>query len=106
MNLAPGIEALAIYRFTMNITPAATAATIQCTEQAFAVPAGTLPAGVHLAVGDAVFVSPPSGQASKLGGVIGARVDSTDSITLLIVTLTAAAMTPVAGVYTFTVLKA
>jgi hypothetical protein len=106
MKLGMGLEATNIFTFTMNITPAATAATIQCTEQAFAVPAGTLPAGLHLAVGDAVFVSPPVGQATKLGGVIGARVDATDSITLLILTLTAVAMTPIAGVYSFTVIKA
>lgn len=99
-----------------SLTPAASPASIAVNEQAFTTAAGDIPeqyndgvngTGFTLAVGDAVTVTPPAGFDTTLIGPVYARVSTggklgTAVITIGFLNLTAAAHTPTAGVYTFT----
>lgn len=81
----------------VSITPAATAAAIGTSQQVFNTYLG-------LAVGDQVFVVGPVPTA--LCPNTGARVSATNTLQLDFTTLTAAACTPAAGVYTVYDIKA
>ena len=104
MKLLMGAEASAVFAFSLSITPAASPASISVNEQAFTVPAGTLPAGGLLS-SDFVFVNPPAGFDTTLIAPAYARVNATGQVVIGFANLTAVAHTPTAGVYDFFVVR-
>lgn len=79
-----------------NLTPAAAGAAATYQEQTFAV--------TGLLVGDAVIVNPPAAP-NTLIDVTRARVSAANTLALTFFNSTAAANTPIAGVYRIVVLR-
>jgi hypothetical protein len=100
-NSGRALDSRSTFGFSVSLTPAATAAA-SAVEQAFTVPAASLPAGVKLKVGDLVYVTGPgSGNNVAVGG---ARINSSGQLVIQFVNPTAGALTHAAG--TFNVLVA
>lgn len=85
-NYMPGQNPIGT--FLVNLTPAATAASIGMSEQTFALNG--------LNTSDVVIVNPPAAPAA-LVSLVAARVSALNTLALTFANLTAAANTPVAG---------
>ena len=84
-----------IIAFTPTLTPAATSAAIQTTEQSFTV--------TGLLTTDRVFVNGPA--PTSLCPPVTARVSASNTLAIGFATLSAAACTPAAGTYKILVLR-
>jgi hypothetical protein len=90
-------NAIGLYNYTVSLTPASTS-TITSTEQSFTVP------GVKLGTDTVVAVVPPSNTAGVTASY--GRVTADNTVAIKFTNPTAGSVTPAAGNYVFTVLRA
>ena len=90
-------NAVGLYSYTVSLTPASTS-TVTSTEQSFTVP------GVKLSTDNVIAITPPSNTAGVT--LSYGRITADNTVAIKFTNPTAGSVTPAAGNYVFTILRA